>query len=793
MKFLDFLGDNTIIVCNYSYQKEILKEINKRDKLYNIKFFSMNEFINHYYFSYDEKTISYIMKEYNCSYNMANIYLSNLIYIKNDSKIGNIHFLYQLKNELLDNNLLYFDDGFKKYISKFDILFVGFPYFKLFEEKMIEEVKIITNCSIVDCEGSNDVKEVYEFSYIDDEVSFVCDKISELINNGVDINKIKLANVDKSYYSSIDKIFDLYNIPINISKHYLYGLGISSYFLDIYDQYDLDKCILMLNEKYPNDKDIITLIVNIINRYVLVEDKGIKKKFIINDFKNTNIVSKYVDAVKVINYLNDYVCSDDYVFFLNFNQNNVFNAVKDEGFITDRMKDGLDIDLVVSLNKNIKKAVINKIKSLPNLVISYKLKDSFDNFTPSNIIDELGLTVKTYEGSNISYSARWNRVVLAKLLYNFINYGVIDKRLPLLYYNYPIEYLTYNNQFKGIDKDIFKKYYGDEIRLSYSSMNDYYNCKFKYYLNHVLKLNIYEETFAANIGSLFHYVLASHFKEGKDVDDLLKEYISLHPLRDKKEEFFVDKLKDDLYFAVDTIHEQMKLCELNNACYEEKESISISGNLKITFIGFIDKLLYLEEDGKTYVAIIDYKTGNTAIDISLLLHGLSMQLPVYMFLASKDNKFKDVSFAGIYLQKILTEIPNIDKKKSYDEIREDNLKLNGYSNDDFSIISRFDHSFKDSRVIRGLKLTKDGNFYSNSKVLSNYQFDRIVSIVNDKILEAGDGILNAKFKIDPKEVDDKVLGCMFCPFKDICFRSNQDIVEIEKDKSLSFLGGENND
>ena len=53
---------------------------------------------------------------------------------------------------------------------------------------------------------------------MDEEVDYVAYKICELINSGVDINNIKLTNVSSDYYNTIDRIFKMYNIPINIIK-----------------------------------------------------------------------------------------------------------------------------------------------------------------------------------------------------------------------------------------------------------------------------------------------------------------------------------------------------------------------------------------------------------------------------------------------------------------------------------------------------------------------------------------------------------------------------------------------
>ena len=82
-----------------------------------------------------------------------------------------------------------------------------------------------------------------------------------------------------------------------------------------------------------------------------------------------------------------------------------------------------------------------------------------------------------------------------------------------------------------------------KLLLSYSSIDNYNRCAFRYYLNNILKITEFEETFAQNIGTIFHNVLSKAFKENFDFDlefeNVIKEYNFSN-----KEEFFMKKLKE---------------------------------------------------------------------------------------------------------------------------------------------------------------------------------------------------------------------------------------------------------
>ena len=315
-------------------------------------------------------------------------------------------------------------------------------------------------------------------------------------------------------------------------------------------------------------------------------------------------------------------------------------------------------------------------------------------------------------------------------------------------------------------------------------MDNYYKCGFKYYVENVLKLNIYEEKFANVIGNLFHHILQIAFNDNFDLDFEYNKYLNeLNKEFKNSELLFLDKLKEDLKLIIDTINSQLKLISLDKTLYEEK--IYVNKNINVTFMGIIDKLMYKEENDKTYVAIIDYKTGNPNLNLNNMIYGLDMQLPIYLYLAS-NSKLKNVEVIGFYLQKILNNEININPKKTYLEQKEDNLKLQGYSIDKEEILELFDKSYKDSNLIKSMKIGNNG-FYSYSKVLSKDNIDKIIKLVDKKIDEASNNILNNKFDINPKYIGGKNISCEFCKYKDICYMKNNDIVYLNEDKDLEFL------
>ena len=172
------------------------------------------------------------------------------------------------------------------------------------------------------------------------------------------------------------------------------------------------------------------------------------------------------------------------------------------------------------------------------------------------------------------------------------------------------------------------------------------------------------------------------------------------------------------------------------------------------------------------------------IKLNYLPYGLSIQLPVYLYLTK--NIDKNYKIIGFYLQQVLFNKFNKENGKSLDELINNNLKLKGYSLGNETMLSIFDKTLENSEIIHGMKLTNKGFGYY-SKVLTENQIDSIYRITDRKINECIYNIENALFDINPKMINNKNIGCEYCKYKDICYMTNKDIVELQDIKDLSFL------
>lgn len=758
---LDEIKDGSIVICNNSYKDKVLKNVKK---LINIKFMSMSEFIKSLYFDYDEKAILYVIKKYKVKYDIARYYLDNLIYILEPSyDQDKMKFLLNLKKELINNNLLIFNTRFKNYIKGKKIVIYNYSLSN-FEKYLLKDINYI---EINDIEGSSDPL-IYEFSDIEEEVEFVAYKISELINSGVDIHNIKLTNIDSSYINVIYKIFNFYNLKIDKFNNIpILSSIIGNLFYTNLDN-GIESAINSIDDY--KETDTYNKIINICNKYVWCDDVTDLKVLIYNDLKHTYIENiKYTNMIQVCDYESSF-SNDDYVFMLGFNQGIIPRTYKDEDFINDDIKPSY-IDNTIEKNIRSKEITLKAIRSIKNLTITYKLKSHFNTYYPSNLVDELGEVKRVSLDYKKSFSDISNEIKLSKLLDDLIKFNHHPDLLDLLYNNYSIPYNTYSNKFTGIDKCNFNDFikHKKEFNLSYSTMDDYNKCAFRFYIEKILYLKDNVDKFSVTLGNIYHDVLEKSTKGCIDVKDEVYKYLTDNNINlSNSNKFFVNRAIDNIKYLLDVIDEQNKFSKLDKIETEKYVKVKIKDN--INFIGFIDKIVYNIFNDTIIASIIDYKTYIKKPSLKYIDYGIGLQLPVYMYLASKS--YKNIKFAGFYLQNI-----TLDNKS--DEEKKKSLKLIGFTNTAKDILEKFDYNYMDSTVIDGIKINKDGSFSSNSMkhMLSDEDILDIIEKTREKIDETINNILDAKFDINPK-FDKENIGCEFCKFNDICFRRDSDFVNI---------------
>ncbi len=775
-------NDQLLIICPDEQKNYILKQIDDDNKIKDIKFMNIETFIDNYYYQYDYMTVSYIMKEYQVNLDISKMYLKNMYIIDTNKKYHNpkLKFLREVKKKLIEKKLLKFNPLFKTYLKTRTVKVVNYPKLEKYLVKLFHDLSI----EIVEKKPISKNFQVYEVNDIYEEIIFVIHQIINLSKKGVKLNHIFIINLQEDYDYLIRKLFNVFHIPIQMQN----SSSIDSILL-------VKKYLVtgIIPEIDPKNKKIVSKLIDIENSLVNIKDDPNYKIFLKDRIRDTKISpTKYQEAVTVSDLFSRDYDLHDYVFLMGMNEKILPHLYQDENYLTDQDIQEIEIYSTQEKNKREKEIVLNYLSNIPNLYISYKLNSFKDRFYPSSIISDYHMKVIQYNNTQFNYSNHYNQRMLAVYLDNYYKYKEENKNLKPLYKTYQdkLLYHTYTNTFSRINQKKFLSSIG-KINLSYTSMNNYNLCKFKYYIRYILKLDPFCETFQTLIGNLFHHILEIAVKKEFNFNFDLEwnNYISRQSL-EIKELFFLEKLKKNLLHTINIIKEQKMYTDFKD-CYCEKEiTIPLNNNqIESYFTGKIDKIMYHKKYNDTYFAIVDYKTGSFETNLNNMKYGIKMQLATYLYLVEKSNLFENPILTGMYFQQVLMKNASYDGRNSYLDKMKENLKLVGYSTSDEENLSDFDHEYTDSKVIKSMKVTSKG-FSRYTKLINSdleyHLFHYTEKIIYDTLAQ----IISADFSIDPKKIEFKDESCKHCKYHNLCYVKEEDYCNLDHVEDLSFLEGE---
>ena len=197
--------------------------------------------------------------------------------------------------------------------------------------------------------------------------------------------------------------------------------------------------------------------------------------------------------------------------------------------------------------------------------------------------------------------------------------------------------------------------------------------------------------------------------------------------------------------------------------------------MKLT--GKIDRIDMVNKNGKTYIRVIDYKTGKTSFDMDLVKAGLQLQLAIYTAeaVALMNETEHDTVPAGMYYYRI--DDPILDYEKSSEKDRMNKLRLDGLTVDEDDIIGLHDKSLigtdgkrlPEKSDIINYAFTKEGKLHSGCEksVISKDDFETVSNVASAKAKELAQEILEGNVNVAPYE-NDSYNPCTYCSFSGVC-------------------------
>lgn len=380
------------------------------------------------------------------------------------------------------------------------------------------------------------------------------------------------------------------------------------------------------------------------------------------------------------------------------------------------------------------------------------------------------------------------------------------------------------------DEKIATELFGKDMYMSASRTEVYHKCPFEYFCKYGLNAQPVKkaELDPMQKGTAIHYILekliSAYGSDGlcsmeknerdKYVYDILEEYFneSLTSGEEMGERFdyLFRQLGTIVCEVVDRLVAEFSASDFKPVAFElsidadgevDTYNIPLSDGGTLKLKGSIDRVDVAEQNGTTYVRVVDYKSGGKKFSLNEVFNGLNMQMLIYLFAIWKNGfrDYKNITPAGILYMPVNAPFVSAQRNEDEAEITQKKLKtakMNGMVLDDSRVVYMMDNNCKGTFVPATIK--SDGS--CSGTLISLKQMDLLIKRCEKILSEMAENLHKGKIEIRPALAESSQSPyhdvCKYCDYKEVCLADDdtptRQIENIKHEESLSMLGGDEN-
>jgi ATP-dependent helicase/nuclease subunit B len=383
------------------------------------------------------------------------------------------------------------------------------------------------------------------------------------------------------------------------------------------------------------------------------------------------------------------------------------------------------------------------------------------------------------------------------------------------------------------DKSVARELYGEKMNISPSRLESFEQCRFLYFCRYGLgaKARKKAELAAPEIGTLIHFVLerllsahqAKKLWETEkseldcEIDALLAEFAKMYfgGLEDKPERFkyLYLRLRQTVIVLVERIAQELSVSDFYPVDFEldirsggdvAPELIELKDGGAIAVEGKVDRVDIMKKSGKTYLRVIDYKTGAKTFSLPDVEYGLNLQMFIYLFTlcsgAAKRYKSPELLPAGVLYLPAKRPDVSVDRGEDDDKIRKQTssaMKMSGLVLRDAQVVDSMEHGAAGIFIPARLKISAgagDDPFDASSSVATLEQFGILKTHIDKTLKKMASALRDGD--VEARPVDG--LGyhpCDYCEFSSVCGHESGDEVKyLHASKNVwdDLKGGDEN-
>lgn len=350
-------------------------------------------------------------------------------------------------------------------------------------------------------------------------------------------------------------------------------------------------------------------------------------------------------------------------------------------------------------------------------------------------------------------------------------------------------------------RDLTRKLFGSEMRLSSTRIEAYHNCAFRYFCEYGLKTKERRkaEMNALEYGTMIHYVFESFFGRhdhaafsgmtetdvAEEVSALLDGYFETHfgGEKDKSKRFLYlfYRIKSTAVKLVWRLIEEFAQSDFTPVDFElgigddiPAYTLDLENGLSLSVRGSVDRVDLCDLDGVRYVRVVDYKTGTKTFDLSDIYYGINLQMFLYLSAIERgagERYGDDLTPAGVLYMPAVSPSVSADGTADEKEVRKKILEkytMKGLILDDESVLTAMEHDGRGVYIpvkFNGEKITAGAGSLATIEELGAI-FRRIDVLVSQMAMALYDGNVDAAPLLGDYD------ACKYCRYRSVCLRDD---------------------
>ena len=358
----------------------------------------------------------------------------------------------------------------------------------------------------------------------------------------------------------------------------------------------------------------------------------------------------------------------------------------------------------------------------------------------------------------------------------------------------PVRRAALAEPFQVRDTAAMHRLLGGSMRLSPSRMERYYSCPFAYFLEYVLGARPRKQAAltADQTGTLVHYILEQALKRAgagfvdlseTELADLAaavtREYVAANmPGAGARFEYLIQRLQKSASALLAFIQAEQRQGSFRPVAFElgigdgpdqvPPVVLTTKTGETVRMIGKIDRVDACREGGRTWLRVVDYKTGSKEFLLEDVRRGLNCQMLVYLFTLVRNSggAFQDPAPAGVLYLMADPAPARADRNTAAEGL---DYKVEGVVVNEPQVLSAMDSAATGLYV--PVRFDKAGNPRLGEALTSVEELAKLEGELDSLVVQMAEELYAGHIAAEPLAAGrKKETHCRWCDYRNVCRR-----------------------